>query len=140
MSPKEKPRERRSYELENECADVLADRGYLVHQNPTRVAVAEARRNTGDTGNPEKAPDYLVEGHVFDCYAPEAETSVRGVWTAVVRKVREEQTQRVAVHLADWRGRLVDLQRQFDDWPVVDLKEVVAVKRDGSIVQILRTD
>ncbi|BCJ69986.1 hypothetical protein GCM10009779_59520 [Polymorphospora rubra] len=58
----------------------------------------------------------------------------------MVRKVREEQTQRVAVHLADWRGRLVDLQRQFDDWPVVDLKEVVAVKRDGSIVQILRTD
>ena len=41
---------------ENESADLLADAGYNVHQNP---------KVTGD-----KNPDYLIEGRIFDNYAP----------------------------------------------------------------------
>ncbi|SCF28410.1 hypothetical protein GA0070216_108190 [Micromonospora matsumotoense] len=74
ISANEKPRERRvlelELELENECADRVAAAGYRVHQNPTRREISDARRATGDTGKPEKAPEYLIEGHAFDCYTP----------------------------------------------------------------------
>jgi hypothetical protein len=131
---------RRSLELENECADIVADKGYRVHQNPTKPEIAGARLNTGDTGNPEKTPDYLIEGHVFDCYAPTPPKPVRGVWNAVVEKVDRGQTQRVVLNLEDWRGDLPALQKQFDGWPINGLKELVAVTRSGAIVQIVKRD
>ncbi|MBE1485381.1 CdiA C-terminal domain-containing protein [Plantactinospora soyae] len=127
-------------ELENECADIVAGKGYRVHQNPTKAEIAGARRNTGDTGNPGKTPDYLIEGHVFDCYAPTSSKPVRGVWKAVSEKVDRGQTQRVALNLEDWRGDLRALQKQFDDWPVDGLKELVAVTRSGAVVQIVKPD
>lgn len=114
--------------------------GYRVHQNPTRQEVADARRETGDSGRPEKAPDFLIEGHVFDCYAPTAPVPARAVWSAVSRKVDAEQTQRVMLNLHDWRGDLAALHKQFQDWPVAGLKELAAVTRDGAIIQIIRRD
>ncbi|MEU5945970.1 hypothetical protein ABZ793_10455 [Micromonospora sp. NPDC047465] len=136
--PKEDDEVRRSLELENECADTVAGRGYRIHQNPTKPEIAAARLSAGDTGNPEKTPDYLIEGHVFDCYAPTPPKAVRGIWAAVSEKVEKGQTQRVVLNLEDWNGDLVALQKQFDDWPVPGLKELVAVQRSGVIVQIVR--
>ncbi|MFG2047333.1 hypothetical protein ACGFIW_07890 [Micromonospora sp. NPDC048935] len=127
-------------ELENECADTLAHDGYRVHQNPTRLEIADARQSTGDGGKPDKEPDYLVEGHVFDCYAPTPGKAVRGVWTEVSQKVARQQTQRVVLNLQDWRGDITALQKQFDDWPVRQLKELAAVTRSGAIIQIVRRD
>ena len=132
--------ERRPLELENECADTVAHEGYRVHQNPTKPEIAEARRHTGDTGNPAKDPDYLIEGHIFDCYSPTPGKPVRGVWSEVQSKIEKEQTQRVVLNLTDWNGDLTALRRQFDDWPIDRLKELVAVKPDGGIVQIVRRD
>jgi hypothetical protein len=131
---------RRSLELENECADTVARKGYRVHQNPTRQEIAEARRTTRDVGKPDGDPDYLIEGHVFDCYSPTPAATVRGVWTQVRKKVVGQQTQRVVVNLHDWCGDLGDLQKQFDDWPISGLKELIAVTRNGAIVQIVRRD
>ncbi|MFC4109922.1 CdiA C-terminal domain-containing protein [Micromonospora zhanjiangensis] len=125
-------------ELENECADKVAGNGFRVHQNPTRQEVASARRDTGDTGKPEKAPDFLIEGHVFDCYAPTAPVPARAVWSAVERKVEAEQTQRVMLNLHDWQGDIAALHKQFDDWPIAGLKELAAVTRSGAIIQIVR--
>jgi hypothetical protein len=140
ISPRDKPAQRRALELENACADVVADKGYRVHQNPTRQEVAEARSSTGDGGDPERAPDYLIEGHVFDCYGPSESKAVRGIWVEVSRKVEKGQTERIALNLADWRGDLGALQRQFDDWRVPGLKELVAVTRSGVIVQLVKRD
>jgi hypothetical protein len=131
---------RRSLELENECADTVARKGYRVHQNPTRQEIAEARRQTGDVGKPERNADYLIEGHVFDCYSPKLAKPVRGIWAEVRDKVADQQTQRVILNLRDWGGDLGDLQRQFDDWPIPGLKELVALTRGGAIVQIVRRD
>ncbi|MEU6072869.1 hypothetical protein [Micromonospora sp. NPDC047074] len=125
-------------ELENEGADRVADKGYRVHQNPTKQEVAAAGLATGDIVDLEKSPDYLIEGHIFDCYAPAPGTSVRAIGSAVTRKITDAQTQRVVLNLKDWRGDLTALQKQFDDWPVTGLKELVAVSRDGTIVQIAR--
>jgi hypothetical protein len=128
---------RRSLERENECADILARRGYRVHQNPTKQEAADARARTGDVGTPVKDPDYLIEGHVFDCYAPGETKSVRGVWSEVQGKIDDGQTQRMVLNLRDWRGDLDALRRQFGDWPVQGLKELVAVTPAGTIVQIM---
>ena len=128
---------RRSLEQENKGADILAAAGYRVHQNPTAQEVADARARTGDIGRPETSPDYLVEGHVFDCYAPDETKPVRGVWSEVSTKVRRGQSQRVVLNLRDWHGDLGTLRQQFDGWPVPGLKEVVAVTSTGAIVQLV---
>ncbi|AYF30451.1 hypothetical protein CSH63_23980 [Micromonospora tulbaghiae] len=128
---------RRALGLENQCADVLANEGYRVHQNPTGREVADARGRSGDIGNPSKTPDYLIEGHVFDCYSPTPPKPVRGIWTEVSKKIDKSQTQRVVLNLQDWRGDLAALRKQFDDWPIAGLKEVAAVTRSGAIIQIV---
>lgn len=131
----------RAVELENECADIVADAGYRVHQNPTKQQVANARAATGDTGSPQRNPDYLIEGYVFDCYSPtEPSKPVRSVWTEVSEKIDERQTQRVILNLHDWRGDYVALRKQFDDWPIPRLKELVAVLPNREIVEIIRRD
>jgi hypothetical protein len=137
IRPKMKDDVRRSLERENAAAVVLADRGYQIQQNPTRAEVAQARRATGDTGKATTDPDYLLEGRVFDCYAPTPAKPVRGVWWEAKAKVEKEQTQRVVVDLTDWRGDMSALQKQFDDWPIDNMKEVKAIKPNGEIVQII---
>lgn len=127
---------RRSLERENECAAILAARGYEIHQNPDHRQTAAARAQTGDSGDPEKEPDYLMEGHVFDCYAPGPSKPVRGIWAEVRDKVVDKQTQRVILNLHDWRGDLSALQKQFDEWPIDRLREAVALTPSGAIVQI----
>lgn len=132
--------QRRSLELENDGATVVAAQAYRVHQNPTRSEVAEARAATGDGGNPGKNPDFLIEGHVFDCYSPTSTRSTRGVWTEVSNKVEEGQTERVVLNLHDWGGNFASLQRQFNDWPIAGLKELVAITRSGAIFLIVKLD
>lgn len=123
--------------LENECADLLAYKGYQVHQNPTSQEIADTWLRTGDSGNPRKTPDYVLEGHIFDCYSPTPSKAVRGVWSEVSQKVDKKQTQRVMINLQDWGGDLPALRKQFDDWPIPRLKELAAVTPNGTIIQIL---
>lgn len=92
------------------------------------------------TGLAQVYPNYLIEGHVFDCYSPQARTSVRNVWSQVREKIDDEQTQRVMLNLKDWEGDVVALRRQFDQWPIDGLKELAVATRDGTIRQIVRRD
>jgi len=128
----------RSIEMENSGAVTLANQGWQVRQNPTPREVAQARQETGDTGNPDSNPDYLVEGRVFDAFSPTKPTkSVRNIWTEIEDKVVERrQTQRAVINLEDWRGDMSALRKQFADWPIPGLKEVKAITPDGDIVQI----
>ncbi|MFG2013098.1 hypothetical protein ACGFNF_28955 [Micromonospora sp. NPDC048868] len=140
MPANERPAERRSLELENDAADTVASSGYRVHQNPTKQEIATAKLNAGDVVDEKRSPDYLIEGLVFDCYAPTSSAAPRSISSAVSRKVGRRQSQRVVLNLQDWRGDPAALQKQFDDWPVPGLKELVAVTRNGQIVQIVRRD
>jgi len=128
---------RRSLTRENDAAVILAGRGFRVRQNPTPGEVEQARRLTGDTGDPETNPDFLIEGRVFDCYAPNATKTPRGIWYEVNKKVvLKRQTQRVVVNLQDWHGDMAGLRRQFGEWPIEGLKEVKVVRPDGGLVQL----
>jgi hypothetical protein len=137
ISPRADTAGQRSLARENECADALAALGYRLVQNPTKTQTAEARERTGDVGDPDKNPDYLIEGHVFDCYSPSASKPVRSVWSEVRVKIDDRQTERVVVNLHDWRGDLGALRRQFDTWPVAGLKELVVLTSAGAAVQFL---
>ncbi|WP_433797772.1 hypothetical protein [Actinoplanes sp. CA-252034] len=136
LNADDKTDNRRSAERENATATHLANEGYRLQQRPTKPEVAAARMDTGDVGSPTTDPDYLLEGRVFDCYSPTPDKPVRGVWWQTEDKVVKEQTQRVVLDLMFWRGDLGALQRQFDEWPIKDLKEVKAVLPSGEIVQI----
>ncbi|NIL60003.1 hypothetical protein HCB18_26865 [Salinispora arenicola] len=46
----------------------------------------------------------------------------------------------MVLNLQDWRGDLVALRKQFNDWPIPGLKELVAVTPSREIVQIVRRD
>jgi len=136
VSPRQDEDVRRSLGRENDTAVILARHKYRVHQNPTRQEVAGARSSTGDVGKPGKEPDFLLEGRVFDCYAPGQGKPVRSVWSEVATKVRWGQTQRVVLNLQDWGDDVDSVRRQFADWPINGLKEVKAVTIEGRVVDI----
>lgn len=136
IKPKEDADVVRSISRENSGAVTLAENGYQIKQNPTSAEVAAARQQTGDTGDPDKNPDYLLEGHVFDAYSPNHDKGVRGIWFEVQQKIVKEQTQRVVVNLEDWGGNVADLRQQFGNWPIENLKEVKAITPNGEIIQI----
>jgi hypothetical protein len=138
IGPKEDDDVRRSLEAENDGAVILADKGgYQVKQNPSANEIGRSRQESGDTGRPTAVPDYLIEGRVFDCYAPRADKNVRGVWSAVNQKVEDGQTQRVVLNLENWRGDMSELREQFDTWPIENLREVKAITLNDDIVQIV---
>ncbi|WP_374981964.1 hypothetical protein PSGK_20735 [Pseudomonas solani] len=65
----------RSLTRENESATTLASSGYKVQQNPPTLPS-------------EKNPDYIINGQVFDNYAPST-GSVRNAWTEIGKKSKK---------------------------------------------------
>ncbi|WP_239152789.1 hypothetical protein [Virgisporangium aliadipatigenens] len=126
----------RSHQRENDSADALAEHAYRVRQNPSRPEIMTARRRDNEPHNPDKRPDFLVEGRVFDCYSPPPGRSVRGIWSAVEEKVLDGQAQRVVISLHDWRGDPEALRKQFAEWPIAGLEEVKAVTADHRVIHI----
>ncbi|WP_436536673.1 hypothetical protein [Actinoplanes sp. HUAS TT8] len=129
--------DRRSLDRENEVADLLAENGYRIKQNPNGDEIAKARQEHGDLGSPVKLPDYLLEGKVFDCYSPNPTTSARNVWSEVRDKGNDGQTQRVVLDLKDWRGDISALWKQFHDWTLPKIKEVKLITPDEQVLQII---
>ena len=115
---------RTSLMRENEAADVLARKGYDIEQNP-------------NIPNTNKNPDYKIEGEIFDCYSPyNSNKSVRNIWSEVKGKVDAGQTERVVLNLKNWDGDLSSLQKQFTDYPVQNLKEVMIIDKNDLISHI----
>ena len=105
----------RSLMRENEAAETMAQHGYKVEQNP--VVEGTTRK-----------PDYRIEGEIFDCYSPEKETKVRSIYSNIEEKViRKKQTKRVILNLDDWAGKIDDIVKQLNDYPMQDLEEVRTV-------------
>ncbi|AXO81858.1 hypothetical protein DZC78_10160 [Olleya aquimaris] len=110
-----------SLEIENETADILAKNGFIVEQNPNIIGTT-------------KKPDYLIEGKVFDCYAPfERNKKARGIWSEVEDKILKEQTKRVIINLKNWKGDVSILKKQFTDWNIKGLEEVIYITKEGQI-------
>jgi len=115
IHPKDNSETRRSATRENEAADTLAKRGHDVEQKPKVPGT-------------KKRPDYRINGEIFDCYAPAHDTSTRAISSAIERKVKKGQADRIVLNLDDWGGNVEDMQKQLATYPIEGLKEVKVVK------------
>ena len=111
----------RSIRRENESAGILAENGYDVVQNPS---VAGPKR-----------PDYLINGQVYDHLAPST-GNVRNIWDRVKEKVETGQAPNVVIDLQDSGTSEEALRRQFVDWPIEGLGDVLIVRPDGTIGEL----
>jgi hypothetical protein len=122
INPEDEVENQRALRRENESADILAKAGYRVVQNPT---VAGTTRN----------PDYLVEGRVFDCYAP-TNSKPRAIATTLEGKIKKGQAQRFILNLEDSAVEQQALREQFTQYPVPGLEEIIIIKQ-GQVVPFI---
>lgn len=122
IRPKDDLAKQRALTRENEAAGIIAKEGYDIEQNPTIAGVL-------------KKPDYKIEGKIFDCYAP-TRNNPRAIWSSIRDKIEEEQTQRVVLNLDDSDADTKALFKQFSEYPISNLEEVIIVKR-GSVFHLL---
>lgn len=118
IGPNDDDATRRAIQRENESAQLLAARGLDVVQNPV-------------VAGPKK-PDYLINGEIYDHYAPSTD-NVRNIWDSVKEKVEEGQASNIVIGLQDSDADEEALRRQFADWPIDGLGEVLIVRPDGTI-------
>jgi len=105
----------KSIQRENETAEILAENGYHVEQNP-------APKPNG------KEPDYRINGEYADCYAPNGRR-VRNMWDYVKgSKVESGQADRIVMNLEDTPVSVNEVREQFVRYPIQGLKEVVGIK------------
>jgi predicted negative regulator of RcsB-dependent stress response len=116
---------RRGLTRENDSARILSQNGYDIVQNP---------RGLHDISN----PDYEIEGKIFDSYAPSANKSPRGIASYIKEeKLDKLQAHRVVLNLQDWAGDIAALKKQFTDWPIEGLDEILVIGKDGSVSRLL---
>lgn len=116
------PETARSLARENESATTLSRAGYDVEQNPPTLPNG---RN----------PDYLIDGRVFDNYAPSTGRA-RNIADEMAKKVAKEQTDRIVINLADSPVDLNAMRAQLHDWPIGGLKEAIAIDKQGNILHL----
>jgi len=107
---------------ENEAGIILRRAGYSLKRNQGKNAAG-------------KSPDYQIDGVDFDCYAPTT-ASPRNVWATIRGKVDDKQAKRFVINLKDFDGSTEDLKRQFAEWPMDDLEQVLIIDKDGAISQL----
>ncbi len=107
----------RGHRRENESAEILAQAGFDVVQNPA----VDGPKN----------PDYMIDGKVYDHYAPTTD-NVRRIWERVKEKVDDGQAPNVVIGLQDSAADEDMLRKQFADWPIEGLDEVLIVRGDGT--------
>jgi hypothetical protein len=118
----------RSITRQNEAADLLAREGYDIEMLPYKVD------GNGQGLIPSANPDYKILGEVFDCYSPNT-SNVRNIWTTVQEKTLS-QGRRIVLHLDDFTGSMDDLAKQFTDWPIDTLDELLVIK-NGKIARLV---
>jgi hypothetical protein len=121
IRPKEASQKIRALGRENESAEVLVENGYKVEQNPAVPGT-------------DKNPDYKVEGQIFDNYAPTT-GSPRNIWSTIEAKVEDGQAKRFIMNLNDSKVDLAALTRQFADWPISGLEQVLVI-HGRQVIQI----
>ena len=107
----------RSLIRENESATTLANSGYNVQQNPPALPNG-------------KKPDYIINGEVFDNYAPST-SSVRNAWSEIDKKVAKGQADNVVVNLADTSITPAVLKEQLSNYPIPGLKKIIIIDKSG---------
>jgi filamentous hemagglutinin len=106
---------------ENQSARLLVDNGFDVEQNPT----VDGPKN----------PDYLVNGDVYDNYAPQT-GNVRNIASTIDGKVQSGQASNIVVNLGDSRATPEALQAQLTNHPISGLNQVIVIDQAGGVTII----
>ena len=79
-----------------------------------------------------KKSDYLINGEVYDHYAQSTDVP-RNIWREIQRKVERGQANNVVISLPDSDMQEEALRRQFAEWPIEGLREVIIIRQDGTV-------
>ena len=118
INPNDDEATQRAVRREKESAQLLEQNGYKVVQNPVVPGL--------------KRPDYLINGEVYDHYAPTTER-LRNIWSEVQDKVERGQASNIVINLQGTEVQEEALRRQFDSWPIKGLGNVIIIRQDGTI-------
>ncbi|MGM4915063.1 hemagglutinin repeat-containing protein [Rhizobium sp. 768_B6_N1_8] len=116
IPPRSDAATRRSLIRENESAELLAQNGFKVEQNPVIAG--------------PKEPDYRINGEIFDNYAPST-SNARNIASEIARKITNGQTERVVVNLADSSVSPAALEAQLTAYAIPGLKQAIIIDRSG---------
>ena len=118
INPTDDAATQRGHRRENESAQILGQNGFDVIQNP---AVDGPKR-----------PDYLINGEIYDHYAPSTDHP-RRIWERVQEKVDAGQAPNIVIGLQDSNVDEDALRQQFENWPIEGLDAVIIIRPDGTI-------
>ena len=79
-----------------------------------------------------KNPDYLINGEIYDHYAPSTDRA-RNIWSEVKGKVEKDQAANIVIGLQDSDVDEGALRQQFENWPIEGLGDVIIIRSDGTI-------
>jgi len=119
---------------QNQTANLLADQGYDVHM------LDEVNGGNGYGISEGSNPDFLIEGNVFDCYAPKPDGKVQSIIKEIAGKTKS-QSGRIVLNLDDFPQEKVNeiidtvLRKANVNGDLKRLEELLLVK-DGKITRV----
>ncbi len=119
---------------ENETADFLANKGYEIKM------LNEVNGGNGHGIKATSNPDFLIEGKVFDCYAPTPNTKTDNVLRTITSKTKT-QAERIVLNVDNFPPEKIleiteGIQRKANpNGDLKNLKEILIVN-DGKITRV----
>ncbi|MGG2921565.1 hypothetical protein ABEO71_20720, partial [Brevibacillus parabrevis] len=119
---------------ESETANLMADQGYDIEM------LDEVNGGNGYGIKESSNPDFVIEGKVFDCYAPTIETNVDNILRNITKKTKT-QAERIVLNLDQFPSEKVTeiiqgiLRKANPNGDLKNLKELFIVK-DGEITRV----
>jgi hypothetical protein len=55
-----------------------------------------------------------------------------------VNKAKDQQADKFVINLAQWDGNVAELIKQFRQWPHKGIQQVILIKKDKTILNILQ--
>lgn len=111
---------------ENDSADVLVQNGYNVHQNPKVINLSEPVKNK---------PDFIINGYVFDNYAPQGGTAVKDIRDTIAGKVGNAQAPRIVLNLMDDHIPRNELRNYLNQNPIQGLQEIIVIDQNKNVIR-----
>lgn len=87
----------------------------------------------------QKNPDYKINGVVYDNYAPKT-SNPRSIWTAVKKKVNDEQTNNVVINISDSSVNIGTLKTRFAQFPIDGLENVIVIDKHSNIIFLIKKE
>ncbi len=119
---------------QNETADFLADKGYDIKM------LDEIDGGNGYGIKEGSNPDFLIEGKVFDCYAPKPDGKVQSIIKEIAGKTKN-QSGRIILNLDNFPDEKIAeitgtiLRKANPNGDLKRLEELISVK-DGTITKV----